>query len=287
MKTLLCYGDSNTHGSLPTGDPMIRRRLGPEERWPGIVRKRLGADWYVAEEGLGGRTTVLDDPITGAHKNGLRGLPIALETHKPIDLVVLMLGTNDLKVRFGMTATDIGQANATLIARIRASVENGPGGTSAPNVLLVAPPRVMEVGQQVEVRAGAADKTARFATVFADVAKTFGIPFLDAGSVIEPSPIDGVHFEAPAHARLGNAIADKILESVVRKNRPRLKPGAHRLRICFRHALYLAQLSPCHKGRERVRAREQHLAHVFLWLLVPSPKWRRDLESCAQRPSRK
>ena len=211
MKTLLCYGDSNTHGTLPSNDPAIRRRLGPEERWPGIVRQRLGAGWFVVEEGLGGRTTVLDDPIDGVHKNGLRGLPIALESHRPIDLVVLMLGTNDLKVRFAMTAIDIARANAALVERIRGSVANGPDGTSGPNVLLVAPPHVLEVGQQVEIRAGAAAKAERFGTLFADVARTWGIPFLDAGSIVAPSPIDGVHFEAPEHLKLGNAIADAIL----------------------------------------------------------------------------
>ena len=210
MKTLLCYGDSNTHGSLPQANPNVRVRLGERERWPGIVRQRLGDGWYVAEEGLGGRTTVLDDPIDGEHKNGLKGLPIALETHRPIDLVVLMLGTNDLKVRFAMTAIDIARANAVLVERIRGSAINGRDG-KAPNVLLVAPPPVLEVGQQVEIRAGAAAKSQRFGKLFREVAEMFGIPFLDAGTVIEPSPIDGVHFEAPAHARLGNAIAEKIL----------------------------------------------------------------------------
>ena len=209
MKTLLCYGDSNTHGSLPSPVPNVRRRLGPEERWPGVVRKRLGADWMVIEEGLGGRTTVLDDPIGGSHKNGLTGLPIALETHRPIDLVVLMLGTNDLKVMFSMTAADIAQANATLVQTILKSVD-GPGD-KAPNVLLVAPPHVVEVGRQQEIRAGAAAKSQRFGELFADVAKTLGVAFFDASTVIEPSLIDGVHFEGPAHATLGNAIADKIL----------------------------------------------------------------------------
>ena len=211
MKTLLCYGDSNTHGSLPSTDPAARPRLGPDERWPGIVRQRLGAEWFVVEEGLGGRTTVLDDPIDGVHKNGLSGLPIALESHRPIDLVVLMLGTNDLKVRFAMTALDIARANAALVERILASVANGPDGKRGPNVLLVAPPHVLEVGLQIEIRAGGAAKSARLGMLLADVARTHGIPFLDAASVIEPSPIDGVHFEAPQHLRLGNAIADKIL----------------------------------------------------------------------------
>jgi lysophospholipase L1-like esterase len=210
MKTLVCYGDSNTHGSLPQSNPNVRVRLGPRERWPGIVRQRLGDGWYVAEEGLGGRTTCLDDDIDGAHKNGMRGLLIALETHRPVDLVVLMLGTNDLKVRFAMTAVDIARANAVLVERIRASTMNGRDG-KGPNVLLVAPPPVLEIGQQVEVRAGGAAKSLRFGKLFREVADMYGIPFLDAGTIIEPSTIDGVHFEAPAHATLGNAIADKIL----------------------------------------------------------------------------
>jgi lysophospholipase L1-like esterase len=211
MKTLLCYGDSNTHGSLPSTDPTVRPRLGPTERWPGIVRKRLGEDWFVAEDGLGGRTTVLDDEIDGVHKNGLAGLPIALESHRPIDLVVLMLGTNDLKVRFAMTALDIARANAVLVERILGAVANGPDGKRGPNVLLVAPPHVLEVGQQVEIRAGGAAKADRFGALFADVARAYGIPFLDAATVIQPSPVDGVHFTAPEHLKLGNAIADRIL----------------------------------------------------------------------------
>jgi lysophospholipase L1-like esterase len=98
-----------------------------------------------------------------------------------------------------------------LIDFIRASTINGPGGNRAPDILLVAPTPVLEVGQQVEMRAGGAAKSQRFAALFAEVAASYGIPFLDAGAVIEPSPIDGVHFEAPAHAKLGDAIADKIL----------------------------------------------------------------------------
>ena len=211
MKTLLCYGDSNTHGTLPSNDPAIRRRLGPDERWPGIVRQRLGDGWLVVEEGLGGRTTVHDDPIFGAHRNGLSGLPIALESHQPIDLVVLMLGTNDLKVRFAMTAADIAGANAVLVERIQGAVASGPGRKRAPNVLLVAPPHVLEVGEQVEIRAGAAAKSRRLGALLAEVARTYGIAFLDAAMVVAPSPIDGVHLEAPEHLKLGNAIADKIL----------------------------------------------------------------------------
>ena len=211
MKTLLCYGDSNTHGTLPLDETGSLHRLGPDERWPGVVRQRLGADWFVVEEGLNGRTTVLDDPIDGVHKNGLAGLPMALESHQPIDLVVLMLGTNDLKARFAMTALDIARANAVLVERILGALAHGPGGKTGPNVLLVAPPHIIEEGRQAEIRAGAAAKAERFGALYAEVARTYGIPFLDAATVIQPSPIDGVHFDAAAHHKLGNAIADRIL----------------------------------------------------------------------------
>jgi lysophospholipase L1-like esterase len=210
MKTLLCYGDSNTHGSLPSADPAVRKRLPPEQRWPGVVRKRLSEAWFVVEEGLGGRTTVHDDPIEGTHKNGLTGLPIALESHRPIDLVTLMLGTNDLKVRFSVSAADIARSIAVLIDFIRASTMNGAGG-KAPGVLLIAPPAILEVGQQIDMCTGGAAKSQRFGVLFGEVAKTYGIPFLDASTVVQPSPIDGVHFTAEAHAKLGNAVADKIM----------------------------------------------------------------------------
>ena len=210
MKTLLCYGDSNTHGSLPTADPAVRKRLPLEQRWPGVVRKRLGDAWFVVEEGLGGRTTVHDDPIEGAHKNGLSGLPIALESHRPIDLVALMLGTNDLKVRFSVSAGDIARSNAVLIDFIRRSTMTGPGG-KAPDVLLIAPPTILEVGQQIDMCAGGAAKSQKFGSLFAEVARTYGLPFLDASTVVQPSPIDGVHLTPEAHSELGNAIANKIM----------------------------------------------------------------------------
>ncbi len=103
MKTVLCYGDSNTWGS----DPETGERFAPDVRWPGVLRRSLGEGYWVIEEGLGGRTTVRDDPIEGAHKNGRAYLRACLESHKPIDLMTIMLGTNDLKARFAASASDI------------------------------------------------------------------------------------------------------------------------------------------------------------------------------------
>ena len=96
-RTIMCFGDSNTYGAIPTLARVGRHRFAPDRRWPGIMRRQLGTGWEVLEEGHPGRTTVHDDPIEGIHKNGLKALPVCLETHMPLDLVILMLGTNDLK----------------------------------------------------------------------------------------------------------------------------------------------------------------------------------------------
>ena len=111
MKTVLCYGDSNTYGAKPIGfdildSPLIAgdMRFSRDERWTGILQKELEPDYFVIEEGLNARTTSFDDPVEGFHKNGKTYLLPCLESHAPIDLVILMLGTNDLKKRFSTPA---------------------------------------------------------------------------------------------------------------------------------------------------------------------------------------
>ncbi|MEM7461801.1 MAG: hydrolase, partial [Pseudomonadota bacterium] len=92
-----------------------KRRLEYERRWTGVAANLLGSGWRVVEEGLPGRTTVHDDPIEGRHKNGLSALPMVLESHRPIDMLVIMLGTNDLKTRFSLTAGDIACSEGKLV----------------------------------------------------------------------------------------------------------------------------------------------------------------------------
>ena len=133
MKTILCYGDSNTWGYNPSTGGRYPRDV----RWPGVLRRELGDDYLVIEEGLNGRTTVWDDPIEG-YKNGKEYLVPCLETHKPLDLVIILLGTNDLKVRFSVSAYDIANGAGALVQIVQKS-EIGPGGR-APQVLLLAPP---------------------------------------------------------------------------------------------------------------------------------------------------
>ncbi|MEM9010963.1 MAG: SGNH/GDSL hydrolase family protein [Pseudomonadota bacterium] len=208
MRTVLCYGDSNTHGTLPMHGLEDRRRLGPGQRWPGVMRQALGAGWQVVEEGLPGRTTVHPDPIEGAHVSGLAGLPIALASHRPVDLVVLKLGTNDLKARLGLPVIDLGLGLERLVNDIQAS-DAGPDG-AAPDILLVAPPPIMEVGPLGEIFAGGAEKSAALGTLAAGIARRHGLAFLDAAEHIAVSPVDGVHYDAGAHAKLGRAIAEAV-----------------------------------------------------------------------------
>ncbi len=211
MPVLLCYGDSNTHGSLPRTEAEKRSRLGLDERWPGVAATALGTGWQVVEEGLPGRTTVHDDPVKGDHLNGLDGLPIALNSHRPIDVVALMLGTNDLKSRFAVTAEEIRDSLERLLDIIARS-DCGPD-EGAPATLLIAPPPVLEDGRLGSLFVGAAAKSAYFKALFGELARGRGIGFLDAGTIIASSPIDGVHFDAEAHAKLGRAVAEVVTAS--------------------------------------------------------------------------
>ena len=212
MRTILCFGDSNTHGVTATeGAP----RLGPCERWPGVMLPVLderngGGGWRLVEEGQSGRTTCHDDPIEGAHRNGLTGLLIALETHRPIDVIVIMLGTNDLKMRFSLPASDIALGVERLVQTVRRGPQApyGPGGRD-PAIVLVSPPLVEEVGRLGAMFQGAAATSRRLAPAIRAVAEAHGCAFADAAQVASAGA-DGVHFEAEDHARLGRLVAQTV-----------------------------------------------------------------------------
>ncbi len=209
IKTILCYGDSNTHGTCPMRHIQDRRRFDRHQRWPGRMAVVLGDGYDVIEEGHPGRTTVHPDPIEGLYKNGIAVMPAILETHRPIDCVVLMLGTNDLKARFSVTPLDIALSIESLIATIAQSMSGPDDG--APQVLVVAPTPILEVGWLGEMFLGGAAKSRELAGQYAQVAERNGCAFFDAGSVIETDPEEGIHLSAEAHATLGAAVAERVL----------------------------------------------------------------------------
>jgi lysophospholipase L1-like esterase len=200
VKTIVCFGDSNTWGY----DPATQDRFPADVRWTGVLQRTLGDGFRVIEEGLNGRTTNVDDPLS-PHRNGLDYLVPCLESHMPLDLVTIMLGTNDLKTRFGRSGSDIAEAAALLAGTARALLV-GPGG-GTPQVLLIAPPPVAKLTDYDEMLAGAEEKSRRFARHFPTYAAWYGVPVLDAGAVIRSSDLDGIHFEADEHRKLGEAVA--------------------------------------------------------------------------------
>jgi lysophospholipase L1-like esterase len=208
MKTILCYGDSNTWGY----DPATKGRFSRDVRWTGVLRNALGADYLVIEEGLNGRTTVWDDPIE-LHKNGAAYLAPCLESHLPLDLVIIMLGTNDLKVRFSVSAFDIANGAGVLVDIVNRCVTQPMYGAT-PKVLLMAPPPVTMLTDFAEMLEGAQEKSRRFAAHFKRVAEEKGCAFLDTSMVIVSSDLDGIHFEQCEHEKLGRAVAKKVIEII-------------------------------------------------------------------------
>ena len=200
MKTVLCYGDSNTWGYRADKAERFDRDI----RWTGVVKAALGGGYEVIEEGLSGRTTVFDDPIEG-ERNGETYLMPCLQSHAPIDLVVIMLGTNDLKMRFSASAYDIAGGMEKLIKIIKAS-ESGIGH-SAPKILLMCPPPVGKLTDFSEMLTGAEEKSQGLARYYAEIAKTHGCAFLNVGSIAKSTDVDGIHFDEAAHKSIGQNVA--------------------------------------------------------------------------------
>ena len=168
------------------------------------MRRELGAGHTVIEEGLNGRTTVFEDPIE-ADRRGADYLPPCLRSHAPLDLIIIALGCNDMKARFGVTPGDIAAGMERLILMTRAEPV-GPRG-DAPQILIVAPPPMAKLSAYAEMFAGAAEKSRVLAARYREVAERQRVGFVDAGEFIRASDLDGIHFEADQHAILGRVLA--------------------------------------------------------------------------------
>lgn len=207
-KTVLTFGDSNTHGTPPMHERGPYHRFGPQTRWPTVMQAALGDPWALIEEGLPGRTTCHADPTMGAHMDGQVGLRIAFESHGPVDLLVLMLGTNDLKTHFGSEPSQVVAGIAGLLGIATSELyQMRHGGFE---ILLVCPPPILEQGPISDGFLGANTKSRALPPLYAAMADHWNIAFLNAGDHIGPSETDGVHFEAASHVTLGHAVAAKI-----------------------------------------------------------------------------
>ena len=205
VKTILCYGDSNTWGAIPGAK---HERFPRKDRWPGVLQHLLGNGYYVIEEGLSGRTTVLED-VFEEGRNGKQLLLPCLRTHKPIDFVLLMLGSNDLKARYAMTPFDISKAVGVLVTMIQQS-QSGLNNRS-PNILLIAPPPLGRLSDYAEEFEGGMEKSKKLGEYCALKARELACDFLDAGTILRSSDGDGVHLDATEHEKLAKAVADRII----------------------------------------------------------------------------
>ena len=217
MQHVLVYGDSLTWGIIP----MTRRRLPFDQRWPGVLEAGLharGESVRVIEDCLNGRRTVWEDPYKPG-RNGLDGLAQRIESHSPLALVILMLGTNDFQSMHPHNAWHAAQGIAALVGAIRqAPVEPG---MPIPGVLVAAPPPLGEPRGPIAPKfAGADTKSVGLAEAYREVASALGCPFFDAGTVTSASRVDGVHLDADQHITLGEALVD-----VVRPLLPRTTSG--------------------------------------------------------------
>lgn len=199
-KTVLCFGDSNTWGR----SPFAAERLPEESRWPVVMRSALGDGYEVIQEGLNGRTTVWEDPIEEG-RCGKTYLSPCLLTHDPIDLVILMLGTNDLKKRHSVSAFDVGRSIGLLLDRILNS-GTGPEGT-APKVLLMAPPPIAKLAEFAAMFEGAEEKSRQLPAYYRAHAELRNCDFFDTGELIRCSDGDGIHIEPDEHVKLGGHVA--------------------------------------------------------------------------------
>ncbi len=202
MRTVLCYGDSLTWGYDAAGPG----RHAPEDRWPNVLQAALGADVAVIAEGLNGRTTAFDDHLGSADRNGARILPVLLTTHSPIDLVILMLGSNDMKPWVSGRAISAKQGIGRLVDIIREHVY--PLNEDAPDILIVAPPPLVETGDPdfAAMFEGGIEQSHMLASLYSDLADQISCGFFDAGSAAQTTPLDGVHLDAANTRAIGRGM---------------------------------------------------------------------------------
>jgi lysophospholipase L1-like esterase len=206
MKTVLCYGDSNTWGYLATG-ATDGERLGRWERWPGILQRELGDGVHVVEEGLNGRTTVFDVP-EDPNRNGLAFLPVALETHAPVDVLLLFLGVNDMFLPYRITAWRVAHAVGALVDSARRS-EWGPAG-GPPAVIVMAPPPFGSLGEDEPWSPHGVEESRRFGAEFKRMATEHECDLVDLDGTAAFATPDGIHFDADGHRDIGRLMAERL-----------------------------------------------------------------------------
>lgn len=206
---ILCYGDSNTWGWVP--DKMGNERFDISIRWPGVMQKELGTNYEVIEESLGARTTSFDEPRPELPlRNGALTLPIIMESHAPLAMVVIMLGTAECKPLFDKSIEEIGAGLQQLLDSIRTA--KTVNEKRVERIIIVAPPIVNDtVGMAKELYAGSTPKTRELVEEYRRIASSNSCTFYDSNQVVAVDAVEGIHITAESHQNLGKALAQVIL----------------------------------------------------------------------------
>ena len=213
-RTIVCYGDSNTHGYYPVGAESFGR-FDYTQRWPNVMGSFLGDGYDVKEEGMTSRTVAVDDFVMGEDYNGLAQIRTCLLTHEPVSLLIVMLGSNDMKSCYGLSPEWVSEGLDRLILQAQ-SCPVWEGGT--PKILVLSPPDIdkryedtFQIGWFGE---GCAEKVKRLAPLYAQKCRLRGCYFMDAMPYTELNTVDYVHLTAEGHRRLGTAVADFVRREI-------------------------------------------------------------------------
>lgn len=218
MKTILCYGDSNTWGFIPCAEnyrSLSTKRYPRDVRWPGRLQQLLGSQFHVIEEGLNSRTTNLDYQVP-PDRNGATYLPPCLYSHAPIDLVILALGGNDLKSYFGRTPADVCNGMRALIDIIQNS-QYGSEMQSAPDILLLSQPIPLPIAEEYVDEAGnhvfenLVARAQALVPLYQMLARDKQCHFLDLSDDVKPSAFDGAHLDKSAHIACADLVHQTVL----------------------------------------------------------------------------
>ena len=206
MRNILCFGDSNTFGVIPTGG-----RYPIDVRWPGRLQTLLGEEYHIIEEGMGGRTTVFQDPFEPG-RCGAEILPVLLSSHKPLDLVIISLGANDCKRIFNATPRIVAKGIEKLCEIVK---EFDYGGNPAPQLLVMSPAYILEGvedGPYPLFDPTSPSISRGLSEYYLKVAMRFNALFLDASEIAKASPVDCLHLDEESHLNIAEATATLINE---------------------------------------------------------------------------
>lgn len=205
-RTILCYGDSNTWGNVPRSDERYPRDI----RWPGALQDILGTEYDVISEGLCGRTFVAENPEK-PHRTGITHLQVILESADPVDVVIIMLGTNDIKSTYKLTPVDIAGHLSQTIEFIRNEKELN----KTPKILVICPPPVIipETGDLDSRMIPGLEAFKVLPHLFKEVTQKYDCGFINAGDYVSSSKIDGYHLDKESHLKLAEVIGGWVKEN--------------------------------------------------------------------------